>query len=951
MTDSNDQDQKKVLHLNSGAGKGKLESKKPVETQVRQSFSHGRSKPVTVEVKRKRHVEKGAVPGVADGGAAARQAAQGLPMRGAQGQRPRGGGATAGRQLTREELESRLRALRGAAAFEEQRRIEAEEEAVRAEARAAEAAARAAEEPEAAPAAPSEAAAPAAADAPAQTAPEMPPIILDADTLRQRELDEMRAIQEADRKVAEEAERRRKEEEAKRKEAEDAKRRDAEPSPRRDGGRDGAGRDGARPAGARPAGDQRPGGAAARPAADAAPGRPQPGVGAPPARAEEEDDNRRKGGRGGAPAKAAPARPAAKAPVGADRRKGTKMTVSQALSDDGSDRTRSLAAVRRARERERMRQMSRQETAKVTRDVVLPEVITVQELANRMAERGADVIKALMRMGVMATINQTIDADTAELLITEFGHRVRRVSESDVEIGLRATEEEGAILVPRPPVVTIMGHVDHGKTSLLDALRQTDVVSGEAGGITQHIGAYQVQLESGARITFIDTPGHAAFTEMRARGANVTDVVVLVVAANDGVMPQTIEAIRHAKAAKVPIIVAINKCDLPDARPERVRQELLQHELVVEEMGGDVLDVEVSAKAKLNLQKLEEAILLQAEILELRANPERAAEGVVIEAKLERGRGSVATVLVQRGTLKVGDVFVTGAEWGRVRALINDRGQNVNEAAPAVPVEVLGLNGTPMAGDDFSVVESEARAREIAEFRQRKKREAAVAASARGSLQDMFSRIQAGEAKELPVVIKGDVQGSIEAIASSLEKLTAENTEVKVRVLHNSVGAINESDITLANASNAMIIGFNVRANPQARDLAKRDGVEIRYYSIIYNVIDDVKAALTGLLSPTLRERFIGYATIREVFNITKVGKVAGCMVTQGTVKRGAGVRLLRDNVVIHEGTLKTLKRFKDEVKDVREGYECGMAFENYDNIQAGDQIEAFEIDEIAREL
>ncbi|BAI73497.1 translation initiation factor IF-2 [Azospirillum sp. B510] len=960
MTDSNDQDQKKVLHL-TGASKGKLESKKPVETQVRQSFSHGRSKAVTVEVKRKRHVEKGAVPGVADGGAAARQAAQGLPIRGAAGQRPRGGGAPAGRQLTREELESRLRALRGAAAFEEQRRIEAEEEAARAEARAAEAAARAAEEAAAAAAALADNAAPAAAsttpDAPASAAPEMPPVILDAETLRQRELDEMRAIQEEDRKIAAEAERRRKEEEAKRKEAEEAKRREAEPAPRREGGRDGGrdgapARDGARPAGARPGADQRPGGAAARPAADAAPSRPLPGAGAPPARAvEEEEDNRRKGGRGGAPAKAAPARPAAKAPAGADRRKGSKLTVSQALSDDGGDRTRSLAAVRRARERERLRQMSRQETAKVTRDVVLPEVITVQELANRMAERGADVIKSLMRMGVMATINQTIDADTAELVITEFGHRVRRVAESDVEIGLRTTEEEGAILVPRPPVVTIMGHVDHGKTSLLDALRQTDVVSGEAGGITQHIGAYQVQLESGSKITFIDTPGHAAFTEMRARGANVTDVVVLVVAANDGVMPQTIEAIRHAKAAKVPIIVAINKCDLPDAKPERVRQELLQHELVVEEMGGDVLDVEVSAKAKRNLSKLEEAILLQAEILELRANPERAAEGVVIEAKLERGRGSVATVLVQRGTLKVGDVFVTGAEWGRVRALINDRGQTVNEAAPAVPVEVLGLNGTPMAGDDFTVVESEARAREIAEFRQRKKREAVVAASARGSLQDMFSRIQAGEAKELPVVIKGDVQGSIEAIASSLEKLTAENTEVKVRVLHNSVGAINESDITLANASNAMIIGFNVRANPQARDLAKRDGVEIRYYSIIYNVIDDVKAALTGLLSPTLRERFIGYATIREVFNITKVGKVAGCMVTQGTVKRGAGVRLLRDNVVIHEGTLKTLKRFKDEVKEVREGYECGMAFENYDNIQAGDQIEAFEIEEIAREL
>ncbi|MFD1624625.1 translation initiation factor IF-2 [Azospirillum griseum] len=945
MTDSNDQDQKKVLHL-SGSGKGKLESKKPVETQVRQSFSHGRSKAVTVEVKRKRHVEKGAVPGIADGGAAARQAAQGLPIRGPAGQRPRGGAPTGGRKLTSEELEARMRALRGAAQEEEQRRIDAEDEAARAAVAAAEAA---------------EAAA-VAASAPAPVE-EIAPIILDAETLRQRELEELRAIQEEERKAAEEVERRRKEEEARRKEAEEAKRREAEPAPRRDGqgrdgGRDGAGRDGAGPRTAggpnRNAGDARPGAAPANRPATTDSARPAPGaVAAHPARAEDEDDNRRKGGRG-APgaAKAAPARPAAKAPAGGDRRKGSKLTVSQALSDDGSsDRTRSLAAVRRARERERLRMMSRQETAKVTRDVVLPEVITVQELANRMAERGADVIKSLMRMGVMATINQTIDADTAELIIGEFGHRVRRVSESDVEIGLRADEEADAVLVARPPVVTIMGHVDHGKTSLLDALRQTDVVSGEAGGITQHIGAYQVTLESGAKITFIDTPGHAAFTEMRARGANVTDVVVLVVAANDGVMPQTIEAIRHAKAAGVPIIVAINKCDLPDAKPERVRQELLQHELVVEEMGGDVLDVEVSAKAKRNLNKLEEAILLQAEILELRANANRTAEGVVIEAKLERGRGSVATVLVQRGTLKVGDVFVTGAEWGRVRALINDRGQNVAEAGPAVPVEVLGLNGTPMAGDDFSVVETEARAREIAEFRQRKKREATVAATARGSLQDMFSRIQAGEAKELPVVIKGDVQGSIEAIASSLEKLTAENTEVKVRVLHNSVGAINESDITLANASNAMIIGFNVRANPQARDLAKRDGVEIRYYSIIYNVIDDVKAALTGLLSPTLRERFIGYATIREVFNITKVGKVAGCMVTQGTVKRGAGVRLLRDNVVIHEGTLKTLKRFKDEVKDVREGYECGMAFENYDNILPGDQIEAFEIEEIAREL
>ena len=910
MTDSNDQDHKKVLHLNTGnSSKGKLELKKPVETQVRQSFSHGRSKPVTVEVKRKRAVEKGALPGVADGGAAARQAAQGMPMRGGPGQRPRGGGGGGVRQLTKEEREARMRALLGAVQEEEQRRLNAEEEAelaAIAEAEAAEA----------------------AANAPAPVVEEEPEI-LDAETLRRRELEELRRIEEAERKVAEEAERRRQEEEAKRKEAEEAKRKETEQqAPRRDGA-------------------ARPGAPAARTAEEAPVARPAPGA---PGRFEDEDD---RGGARGKPGKAkapAPA-PVRKAAPGGDRRKGAKMTVSQALSDEGGERTRSLAAVRRARERERLRQMSRQETQKVTRDVVLPEVITVQELANRMAERGADVIKQLMRMGVMATINQTIDADTAELVIAEFGHRVRRVSEADVEVGLRGEDDASDNMVARPPVVTIMGHVDHGKTSLLDALRQTDVVSREAGGITQHIGAYQVQLESGSKITFIDTPGHAAFTEMRARGANVTDVVVLVVAANDGVMPQTVEAIHHAKAAKVPIIVAINKIDLPDAKPERVRQELLQYELVVEEMGGDILDVPVSAKAKLNLDKLEEAILLQAEILELKANPNRVAEGVVIEAKLERGRGSVATVLVQRGTLNVGDVFVTGSEWGRVRALINDRGQNVQSAGPAVPVEVLGLNGTPMAGDDFTVVESEARAREIAEFRQRKKREAANAATARGSLQDMFTRIQAGEAKELPVVIKGDVQGSIEAISSSLEKLTAEHTEVKVRVLHASVGAINESDITLANASNAMIIGFNVRANPQARDLAKRDGVEIRYYSIIYNVIDDVKAALTGLLSPTLRERFIGYANIREVFNITKVGKVAGCLVTQGIVKRGAGVRLLRDNVVIHEGTLKTLKRFKDEVKEVREGYECGMAFENYDNIQPGDMIEAFEIEEVAREL
>jgi len=669
----------------------------------------------------------------------------------------------------------------------------------------------------------------------------------------------------------------------------------------------------------------------------------------PPVRTPEEDeDEARRARKPGAklPVKAPPS---PKKP-GGDKRRSGKMTISQAL-DDQSERTRSLAAFRRARERERLRMMGRTEQQKVARDVIIPEVITVQELANRMAERGADVIKSLMRMGVMATITQVIDGDTAQLIAEEFGHRVRRVSEADVELGLVRAEETDEAKAPRPPVVTIMGHVDHGKTSLLDALRRTDVAAHEAGGITQHIGAYQVQLASGSRITFIDTPGHAAFTAMRARGANVTDIVVLVVAANDSVMPQTVEAIKHAQAAKVPIIVAINKSDLPDARPDKVRQDLLQHGLVAEEMGGEILTVEVSAKTKAGLDKLEETILLQAELLELAANPDREARGTVVEAKLERGRGSVATVLVQNGTLKVGDIFVAGSEWGRVRALINDRGQTATEAPPASPVEVLGWDGTPMAGDEFIVVETEARARDITEFRQRKKREQQLAQVGRGTLEQMFNRIQAGEAKELSVVIKGDVQGSVEAIASALEKLGGDQSEVKVRVLHQAVGAITESDITLANASKAMIIGFNVRANPMARDMSRRDGVEIRYYSIIYNVIDDVKLALTGLLAPTFKEVFLGYAQILQVFDITKVGKVAGCRVTEGVVKRGSGVRLLRDNVVIHTGTLKTLKRMKDEVREVREGYECGMAFENYEDIREGDQIECYEMEQVARSL
>jgi len=628
------------------------------------------------------------------------------------------------------------------------------------------------------------------------------------------------------------------------------------------------------------------------------------------------------------------------------RRRSSKLTISKALNED--ERVRSLASVRRAREREKRKDGDLNEAGKIVRDVVVPEVLTVRELSNRMAERGVDVIKALMKMGVMANMNQEIDADTAELVIEEFGHRIKRVSESDIEIGLKSAVDEEGQLQPRAPVVTVMGHVDHGKTSLLDALRKTDVVSREAGGITQHIGAYQVVLQGGNRITFLDTPGHEAFSAMRARGAKATDIVVLVVAADDGIMPQTVEAIHHARAAEVPLIIAINKMDKPEANPERVRSELLQHEVVVESMGGDILTIEVSAKSGLNLDKLEEAILLQAEILDLKANPDCKAEGIVVEAKLERGRGAVGTFLVQRGTLRIGDIFVAGSEWGRVRALIDDHGQNVTEAGPSAPVEILGLNGTPMAGDEFVVADNEAHAREIAEYRQRRERKLVAATKTRGTLEEMLSQIASGEAKELPVVIKGDVHGSVEAIVNSLEKLSQESDEVSVVVLHSAVGGINESDVTLATASNALIVGFNVRANPQARDLAKSAGVDIRYYSVIYDVTNDVKAGLEGMLSPVRREEYIGNAEIREVFNISKVGKIAGCMVTDGLVRRGAGVRLLRDSVVIHEGKLSTLKRFKDEVKEVRGGNDCGMAFENYQDIQVGDVIECFEVTETA---
>jgi translation initiation factor IF-2 len=567
-----------------------------------------------------------------------------------------------------------------------------------------------------------------------------------------------------------------------------------------------------------------------------------------------------------------------------------------------------------------------------------------------MSERAVDVIKFLMKEGQMMKPGDVIDADLAELIAGEFGHTVKRVSESDVELGIFNVTDEGGEQVSRPPVVTIMGHVDHGKTSLLDAIRHANVVAGEAGGITQHIGAYQVE-QNGQKITFIDTPGHAAFTAMRARGAQATDIAVLVVAADDSVMPQTIESINHAKAAGVPIIVAINKIDKPTANAQKVRTELLQHEVFVESMGGEVLDVEVSAKNGTNLDKLLEAILLQSEILDLKANPDRNAEGTVIEAQLDRGRGSVATVLVQKGTLRPGQIIVAGDVWGRVRALVDDKGNHVKEAGPATPVEVLGLSGTPQAGDKFAVVENEARAREISEYRQRLARDKAAArhSGQRGSLEQMMSQLQTAGVKEFPLVVKGDVQGSIEAIAGALDKLGTD--EVRARIVHSAAGGITESDISLAEASGAAIIGFNVRANAQARTLAERQGIEIRYYNIIYDLVDDVKAAMSGLLSPERRETFLGNAEILEVFNITKVGKVAGCRVTEGKVERGVGVRLIRDNVVIHEGKLKTLKRFKDEVSEVHSGQECGMAFENYEDIRAGDTIECFRVEHITRTL
>jgi translation initiation factor IF-2 len=913
----NDDKKKKPLSL---LKPGRLELKKTVEGgQVRQSFSHGRTKTVTVEVKKKRTFQQGVAGEMTEVKEAPQDevfetAPEAAPIEApVAAPTPR-----AGRTLTEAERASRARALdeaRKAAedaaresaaaqiALEEARKAgEAEEAASKAEEEAL-VKAKEAEEAVAKVAAVEDAQEKEAKAAEAAAIVEESPVpvpALPAETRTRREIEEevRRAAEAEAQRMADEASRRAADAERKRTALEVEVKDDIN-----DGG--------------------------------------------------EATPDRRKVRGGGAVAAEAPARPTNRTRGDRKRRSG-KLTISEALNDEGGARQRSVAAFRRKQERERQ-QRSREaggggSSAKVVREVSVPDTITVGELANRMAERANEVVKALMKMGVMATTNQTIDQATAQLVVEEFGHSPKLISASDVELNLGATiEDDGALRLPRPPVVTVMGHVDHGKTSLLDALRSTDVVRGEAGGITQHIGAYQVVLETGEKISFIDTPGHAAFTSMRQRGAHVTDIVILVVAADDGVQPQTIEAINHARAAEVPIIVAVNKMDLPAADSKRIKTELLSHEIVAEEMGGDVQVIEISATTRLGLDTLTEAISLQAEVLELTANPERAAFGAVIEAQLEAGRGAVATVLVQGGSLNVGDIFVAGAEWGRVRALINERGENINSAGPSEPVEVLGLNGAPRAGDDFAVVDSDARAREVVEYRQDVIREKRVVAGARGSLDEMFEQIKAGEAAQVPVVIKGDVQGSVEAIVGSLNNMSTD--EVEVLVLHAGVGGITESDVSLASVNNGLLIGFNVRAISQARDQAKRDQVEIRYYSVIYNVVDDIRAMLEGELAPTIQENLLGSAEIREVFSVSKVGKVAGCMVTEGLIRRDSKIRLTRDSVVIHEGQLGTLRRFKDDVREVQNSYECGIALENYNDIQVGDIVDCFEVQEIARRL
>lgn len=877
-----------------------LSLKPRVETgTVRQSFSHGRSKQVVVEKRGKRRIDGTPEPQAAEvakpapaapAAAAPRPAPKPAPPRNA-------GSGVVLRTLTEDERSARASALADAKVREVEERRQAEEEAQR------------------------------------------------------------RAVREsAERVEREAAEARRKAEDERHRHEEEAKRK-AETEAKKRFGEGEQSQSAARAATAAPATSaprpatttSRPATTTARPATTtaqrpAAPGR-APGVAAGP----DEDDGPRQIRRGPGGAMRPVAAPKTTHKPGPQKERG-RLTLVTALNAD-EVRERSIASFRRRTQRLKGH-ASNEPKEKLIREVIIPEAITIQELANRMAERAVDVIRMLMKQGAMHKITDVIDADTAQLIAEELGHTVKRVAASDVEEGLFDATDDSTDTETRSPVVTVMGHVDHGKTSLLDALRHANVVSGEAGGITQHIGAYQVlSPESGKKITFIDTPGHAAFTAMRARGAKVTDIVVLVVAADDGVMPQTVEAINHAKAARVPIIVAINKIDKPDAKPERVRTELLQHEVQVESFGGDVVDVEVSAKNKTNLDKLLEMIALQADILDLKTNSERPAEGTVIEAKLDRGRGPVATVLVQRGTLRVGDIIVAGAEMGRVRALISDQGETVDEAGPSVPVEVLGFNGPPEAGDRLAVVENEARARQITSYRAHQKRENAAASISgmRGSLEQMMSQLKTAGRKEFPLIIKADVQGSLEAILGSLEKLGTD--EVAARILHAGVGGISESDVTLAEGFNAAIIGFSVRANKEAAAAAKRNGIEIRYYNIIYDLVDDVKKAMSGLLAPTLRETMLGNAAILEIFNISKVGKVAGCRVTDGTVERGANVRLIRDNVVVHEGKLSTLKRFKDEVKEVQSGQECGMAFENYHDMRAGDVIECYRVETIQRSL
>ncbi|MEM1036652.1 MAG: translation initiation factor IF-2 [Pseudomonadota bacterium] len=826
---------------------------------VKQSFSHGRSKQVVVETKKKR------------GGAAPKPGASARPAAKKAGGKEPSKLELAAKKLgiTVEELIARQKVLKQRRDAEEKRKAEQEKQAARTKA-----------------------------------------------------LSDKQAEKVQEKKEREEAEARRKREEEERKKAEaEAKKAEVEArKAEKSRGKSGRG-----------------GGAAAPSQADLE------------AAASSAGSSRRKGGRGN-DRDNRDNRDGGGRGRGGDKRRRGKLTIASALGDDG-DRQRSLASVKRARERERERRAGGDQQEKVAQEVTLPETITLSDLSQRMKERVGDVVKYMMQQGEMMRANDIIDADTAELIIEEFGHTAKRVSEADVEIGLEGEEDDPKDLTGRPPIVTIMGHVDHGKTSLLDALRSTDVVSGEAGGITQHIGAYQVQLKSGDKISFLDTPGHAAFSAMRARGANVTDIAIIVVAANDSVMPQTIEAISHAKAAEVPIIIAVNKIDLPEADANKVLTDLLQHDIQVEAMGGEIQAVEVSALKKKGLDDLTEAITLQAELLDLQANPKRAADGVVVESQLDKGRGSVATVLVKRGTLKRGDIVVAGAQWGKVRALVNERGQQMKEAGPAQPVEILGMDGTPEPGDAFNVVDNEARAREITEYRERMKRQKQGVATQRASLEQFMTNLKdgAGNVQDLPIVLKGDVQGSVEAITQSLEKLATD--EVRANVVYGAAGGISESDILLAQSTGSPVFAFNVRANKQARDLAEKEGVEIRYYSIIYELIDDVKASLSGMLAPEKKETFIGYADILEVFNITKVGKVAGCKVTEGVVKRGCGVRLLRDDVVIHEGNLKTLKRFKDEVPEVSNGMECGMAFEKYEDIREGDKIECFEIEMIARTL